>query len=315
MYKIPGHHHISMITKNANQNNDFYKRILGLRRVKITVNQDDPTMYHLFYGDKTGSPGTELSFFEIPLVGNTYRGTNAISRIGLLVPSEDSLLYWKERLEQYGIEHSDITTYANHPALKFEDPEGLRLVLIVSNGEKVDHWKTWEKSDVPTQHQIQGMGPVEMTVRRLKKIASTLTEMFGYTEISRTDSEAIFQSIEGEVFGEIVVKQMDGPSEKPGRGSIHHLAIRVKNDTELAYWDEQVKQRGFQSSGIVDRFYFKSLYFRESNGILFEIATDGPGFTIDGDVEHLGEKLDLPPFLEDRRAEIESVLKPIEEKD
>ncbi|WP_318582041.1 ring-cleaving dioxygenase [Bacillus paranthracis] len=314
MYEIKGHHHISMVTKNANENNHFYKNVLGLRRVKMTVNQDDPSMYHLFYGDKTGSPGTELTFFEIPLVGKTYRGTNAITRIGLLVPSEDSLHYWKERFETFDVKHSEITTYANRPALQFEDAEGLRLVLLVSNGEKVEHWETWEKSEVPAEHQIQGMGSVEMTVRRLDKMASTLTEMFGYTEVSHSEEEAIFQSIKGEAFGEIVVKYLDGPTEKPGRGSIHHLAIRVKNDAELAYWEEQVIQRGFQSSGIIDRFYFKSLYFRESNGILFEIATDGPGFTVDGDVEHLGEKLDLPPFLEDQRAEIEANLAPIEEK-
>ncbi|MBH0347372.1 ring-cleaving dioxygenase [Bacillus sp. BD59S] len=314
MYEIKGHHHISMVTKNANENNHFYKNVLGLRRVKMTVNQDDPSMYHLFYGDKTGSPGTELSFFEIPLVGKTYRGTNAITRIGLLVPSEESLHYWKARFEEFDVKHSEITTYANRPALQFEDAEGLRLVLLVSNGEKVEHWETWEKSEVPVKHQIQGMGSVEMTVRRLDKMASTLTEMFGYTEVSRSEEEAIFQSIKGEAFGEIVVKYLDGPTEKPGRGSIHHLAIRVKNDAELAYWEEQVIQRGFQSSGIIDRFYFKSLYFRESNGILFEIATDGPGFTVDGDVEHLGEKLDLPPFLEDQRAEIEANLAPIEEK-
>ncbi|WNF37427.1 ring-cleaving dioxygenase [Bacillaceae bacterium IKA-2] len=313
MYKIPGHHHISMITKNASQNNYFYCHVLGLRRVKVTVNQDDPSMYHLFYGDKTGSPGTELSFFEIPSVGKTYRGTNAITKIGLLVPSEASLSYWKVRFEERGVEHSDITTYANHPALHFEDSEGLRMVLLVSNGAKVVDWQTWEKSEVPAEHQIQGMGSVEMTVRRLDKLASTLIEMFGYTKISRTDDEEIFQSVNGEVFGEIVVKYFDGPSEKPGRGSIHHLAIRVKNEEELSFWEEQVRARGFQSSGIVDRFYFKSLYFRESNGILFEIATDGPGFTIDGDIETLGKKLDLPPFLEDRRVEIEKNLKPIEE--
>ena len=314
MYNIPGHHHISMITKNVSENNHFYRDVLGLRRVKVTVNQDDPSMYHLFYGDRTGSPGTELSFFEIPQVGHTHRGTNAITKIGLLVPSEDSLEYWKARLEDHGVAHSDMTTYANHPALHFEDPEGLRMVLLVSNGARVEHWETWEKSEVPAHHQIQGMGTVEMTVRRLDKLASTLTDMFGYTEISRSDDEAIFQSIEGEVFGEIVVKYLDGPREKPGRGSIHHLAIRVKNDTELQYWDAQVRARGFHTSGIVDRFYFKSLYFRESNGILFEIATDGPGFTADGDdIETLGEKLLLPPFLEHHRVEIEKSLKPIEE--
>lgn len=314
MYTIPGHHHISMITKNASQNNHFYKEVLGLRRVKMTVNQDSPSMYHLFYGDRTGSAGTELSFFEIPVVGSTHRGTNAITRIGLLVPSEASLTYWKARFEELGVQHGDFTSYANRPALHFEDAEGLRMVLILSNGEKVAHWETWEKSTVPEEHQIQGMGSVEITVRRIDKLANTLTEMFGYTEVSRTAEEAIFQSIKGEVFGEIVVKYVDGPTEKPGRGSIHHLAIRVKDEKELVYWDEKVRERGFQSSGIVDRFYFKSLYFRESNGILFEIATDGPGFTIDGNIETLGEKLDLPPFLEERRKEIEEKLQPIEEE-
>ncbi|QUG41195.1 ring-cleaving dioxygenase [Psychrobacillus sp. INOP01] len=313
MYTISGHHHISMITKNAKQNNHFYRNVLGLRRVKMTVNQDDPSMYHLFYGDKTGNPGTELSFFEIPNVGRTHRGTNAITQIGLLVPTEMSLAYWKARFDEYNVQHSDITSYANRPALFFEDEEGLRMVLLASNGQKMKQWESWGKSNVPLEHQIQGMGSVEITVRRLEKLGSTLTEIFGYTEISRTKDEAIFQSVQGEVFGEIVVKYLEGPTEKPGRGSIHHLAIRVKDDVELAYWDEQVQARGFQSSGIVDRFYFKSLYFRESNGILFEIATDGPGFTIDGNIETLGQKLDLPPFLEQRRAEIEEKLQPIEE--
>jgi len=313
MYAIPGHHHISMITKDAKQNNYFYREVLGLRRVKMTVNQDEPSMYHLFYGDKTGSAGTELSFFEIPLAGRTYRGTNAITQIGLLVPAEESLTYWKARFEEHGVQHGNITVYANRAALHFEDSEGLRMVLLASNGEKVEHWELWEGSNVPLEHQIQGMGTVEITVRRLDKLARTLTEMFGYTEVSRTENEAIFQSVQGEVFGEIVVKYLDGLAEKPGRGSIHHLAIRVKDDKELAHWEEKVRIRGFHSSGIVDRFYFKSLYFRESNGILFEIATDGPGFTIDGDIQTLGEKLDLPPFLENRRAEIEANLKPIEE--
>ena len=313
MYTIPGHHHISMITKNAKQNNHFYKTILGLRRVKVTVNQDDPSMYHLFYGDLTGSPGTELSFFEMPLAGRTHRGTNAITQIGLLVPSKESLTYWKERFEQFEVHHGEITTYANRPALHFEDKEGLRMVLLASNGEKAAQWEPWQKSTISVKHQIRGMGSVEITVRRMDKLTRTLTEVFGYTEVSRTDEAAIFQSVKGEAFGEIVVKSLDGPTEKPGRGSIHHLAIRAKDEAELIYWDEQVRARGLRSSGVVDRFYFKSLYFRESNGILFEIATDGPGFTIDGDIETLGEKLNLPPFLEGRRAEIEAKLQPIEE--
>ncbi|KGR89919.1 glyoxalase [Ureibacillus massiliensis 4400831 = CIP 108448 = CCUG 49529] len=313
MNKILGHHHISMITKNAKQNNYFYQKILGLRRVKVSVNQDDPSMYHLFFGDLTGSPGTGLTFFEIPMVGKTYRGTNAITQIGLFVPSEESLYYWKERFGEFQVKHEEVTTYAGRKALPFEDHEGLRLVLLDSKGEKVpEFWSKWDGSDASIEHQILGMGTIEMTVKNLNKLSITLTELFGYIEVSRTDNEALFQSVEGEGFGEIHVKELDGPKERPGRGSIHHLAIRAKDDKELEDWSEKVKARGFASSGIVDRYYFKSLYFRESNGILFEIATDEPGFTADSSIEELGTKLDLPPFLEGRRSEIEAKLEPID---
>ncbi|OAB40412.1 ring-cleaving dioxygenase [Paenibacillus antarcticus] len=313
MYTIPGHHHISMITKNAQINNQFYRNILGLRRVKKTVNQDAPTMYHLFYGDLTGSAGTELSFFEIPNVGSTVRGTNAITQIGLLVPSFESLVFWKQRFEQLDVNHGEITRYAGRDALHFEDTEGLRMILINNNGEEVpEQWSAWEESIVEQQHRIMGMGTVEITVKHLDRLGKTLTDMFGYIEVSRSDDEAIYQSIEGKSFGEIVIKQQEGPSEKPGKGSIHHLAIRVQNEEELRYWDGVVKERGFHTSGIVDRYYFQSLYFRESNGILFEIATDGPGFTADSTIEALGMGLDLPPFLEERRAEIEATLIPLD---
>ena len=313
MYEIPGHHHISMITKDAQLNNQFYEKVLGMRRVKKTVNQDSPSMYHLFYGDLTGSPGTELSFFEMTNAGRTVRGTNAITKIGLLVPSSESLIYWKGRFEQLDVKHDEITTYAGREALPFEDSEGLRLVLLNNNGEEIpDFWAAWEDSEVEEDHRILGMGTTEITVRYLERTAKTLKEVFGYTEVARSEKEAIFRSVAGQAFGEILVQQQEGPSEKPGRGSIHHLAIRVGNEEELRYWDGVVKKRGFDSSGVVDRYYFQSLYFRDSNGILFEIATDGPGFTRDSTVEALGTGLDLPPFLEDRRAEIESKLKPID---
>ncbi|WOA65342.1 ring-cleaving dioxygenase [Bacillus mycoides] len=312
MYTIPGHHHISMVTKNAKTNNNFYRDVLGLRRVKKTVNQDNPFMYHLFYGDLTGSAGTELSFFEMPNVGRTIRGTNAITQIGLLVPSIESLTFWKRRFESLQVAHGEITTYAGRDALHFEDPDGLRLVLLNNKDEEVpEYWTAWDESSVEQNHRILGMGTVEMTVRSLNELSKTLTGLFSYKEISRSDDEGIYQSIAGQSFGEILVKQQDGESERPGKGSIHHLAIRVKNDEELSYWNEAVKDKGFQSTGIIDRFYFKSLYFRESNGILFEIATDGPGFTVDSAVEELGKELDLPPFLEERRKEIEEKLIPL----
>lgn len=313
MPTILGHHHISMISKNAKKNDEFYRETLGLRRVKKSVNQDDPSMYHLFFGDLVGSPGTGLTFFEIPMVGRTHRGTNAITMIGLLVPSVESLQYWKKRFEELNVKHDEFSRYAGREALAFEDPEGLRIVLLNNNGEEVpEFWATWEQSSVPSEHQILGMGTIEITVKNASKLEKTLTELFGFTVKERLDEQLILQSIESQGFGEILVKELDGPSEKPGRGSIHHLALRAKDDEELAHWDEKVRERGFHTSGIVDRYYFKSLYFRESNGILFEIATDEPGFTVDADVEALGKELALPPFLEDRRQEIENNLEPLD---
>ena len=313
MEKIAGHHHISMITKNIKENNEFYQNILGLRRVKVSVNQDDPSMYHLFYGDLIGSPGTGLTFFEIPVAGRTHRGTNAITRIGLLVPSYDSLIYWGERFTTIGIQHGEITTYAGRDALHFEDPDGLRLVLLNNSEEAVpDFWSEWKDSNVEPQHRILGMGAVEMTVQSLDSLSKTLENIFGFTLASRTDKEAIYQSVKGQSFGEIIIVEQDGPKEKPGRGSVHHLALRVKDGEELRLWEKRISDFGLDIIKMTDRYYFESLYFKEENGIMFELATDGPGFTADASIEDLGKKLDLPPFLETQRAEIEAKLKPIE---
>lgn len=176
-----GHHHISMVTKNAQQNNAFYTDILGFRRVLYTVNQDSPNMYHVFFGDKTGAPGTELTFFEIPMVGRTQRGTNAITQIGLFVPSYQSLVYWEERLQEKGIATDGIGLYAGRAALQFEDAEGLRLVLLNNQNKEVPAgWQAWTGSDVPVEHRILGMGPIEIVVREPNKTIGLLSEVFGY---------------------------------------------------------------------------------------------------------------------------------------
>lgn len=313
MNNIAGHHHISMITKKGQQNNQFYQNVLGLRRVKKTVNQDDPSMYHLFYGDLTGSAGTELSFFEIPMVGSTKRGTNAITQIGLLVPSYDSLLYWKKRFEVLDVKHGELTMYAGRDALHFEDSEGLRLVLLNNSGDEVPaFWRSWDDSVVLEEHRILGIGAVEMTVQLLDSLANTLENLFGYVLASHMGNTAIYQSVKGQAFGEIVIVEQDGPKEKPGKGSVHHIAIRVKDGKELREWHQRIRDFGFEVMKITDRYYFESLYFREENGILFELATEGPGFTVDSTIESLGKELDLPPFLEVKRAEIEGKLEPIE---
>lgn len=313
MNTILGHHHISMLTKNAVDNNKFYNHILGMRRVKVTVNQDDPSMYHLFYGDKTGSIGTELSFFEMPMAGQTHRGTNAITRIGLFVPSMESLSYWQQRFDEFDVSHEEITEYAGRKSLLFEDNDGLRLALQVADEEIVQRFESWADSKIPAEHQIISMGTVEMTVRRIDKLEKTLTEMFDYVKVSGNDQERLYRPASSDFEGEILTKFKDDKREKPGRGSVHHLAVNVKNEDELAYWHEKITAKGFRSTGIVDRHFFKSLYFRESNGIMFEIATaEGPGLTDGIPDSDIGQHLELPPFLEEDRAEIEAKLTPVE---
>lgn len=186
------------------------------------------------------------------------------------------------------------------------------MVLLNHHNQQIPaEWQTWE-SDIPVEHRILGMGTVEMTVRYLSRTVTLLQELFHYTVVTENEKEARLQSIAGETLGEIVVKELEGPSEKPGRGSIHHLALRVATVEELQEWDALIKARGLESTGVVDRYYFQSLYFRDRNNILFEMATDGPGFTVDSPVEDLGKELDLPPFLEEKRAEIEAILEPLD---
>src|SRR5699024_8295423 len=175
------------------------------------------------------------------------------------------------------------------PALHFIDPDGLRLIFVVANGEKESFWQGWDKADIPMEHQILGMGPVELTVRRLNKLRKMLTDLLGYVEKGLVHEGLIFQAVDGEVFGEIIAIEKADKREKPGKGSVHHLAIRVKDESELRELDEKIKAFGFETTGVVDRYYFSSLYFRESNGIMFEIATDGPGFTVDQDETLLGK--------------------------
>lgn len=306
-----GHHHISMITKDAQTNNEFYTNVLGLRRVNYTVNQDSPNMYHIFYGDRTGAPGTELTFFEIPMVGRTQRGTNAITRIGLFVPSYQSLVYWEERLAKNGVQTEGIGLYAGRASLEFEDSEGLRFVLLNNQNKNIPAgWEAWEESDVPAEHRILGLGPIEITVREPKKTVRLLNAVFGYEVVEEKGNFTRVQTA-GQDYSEIVLIQQDGPEEKPGRGSIHHLAVRAKDTEELIAWNEKLLSLGFRTSGHVDRHYFESVYVRDENNILFEIATDAPGFTITGSIDELGTKLNLPPKLEGRRAEIEAQLKPL----
>lgn len=316
---LKGIHHVSAITANALDNFTFYTKVLGLRLVKKTVNQDDTSVYHLFYADERGNPGTDLTFFEIPRAGRTYPGTNSITSTSLRVSDDQALQYWKGRFEQLHVDHDDIQVVNGRSTLSFRDKEGQRLVLISDeNNRGVSGGKPWEKSPVPIENGIIGLGPVELTVSRPDRTANILTDLMGFREIAgyvrQNDQKEVrvFETGEGGTGAEIhLIEDNDSSRERPGRGSVHHVAFRVEDEEELNKWVQLLKESHLPNSGFVERYYFRSLYFREPNGILFELATDGPGFEGDEDFEHLGENLALPPYFEPQRDEIEAKLKPL----
>ncbi|MDZ5473865.1 ring-cleaving dioxygenase [Bacillus sp. 31A1R] len=319
---LKGQHHVSAITADAKRNYEFYTKVLGLRLVKKTVNQDDTSVYHLFYADERGNPGTDLTFFEIPRAGQTRYGTNSISTTSLRVPKDASLLYWKQRFEEHGVEHDEISQVTGRATLSFRDFEGQRLMLVSDeHNVGVAGGQPWEKSPVELEHAIVGLGPVTLTVANLESTAKILTFVLGFKENRRYKNEeqeeiVVFDTGEGGTGAEVHIEvRPDLPVERPDRGSVHHVAFRVENEEELKRWVEYLKEFRIPNSGFVERYYFRSIYFREPNGILFELATDGPGFEGDESFEHLGENLALPPYFENQRAEIEAKLKPLHTKE
>lgn len=318
--EFKGIHHVSAITAAASKNFEFYTKVMGLRLIKKTVNQDDTSVYHLFYGDEKGSPGTELTFFEIPMAGSNREGNNSISATALRVPNDSALEYWKQRLDQFNEEREEIRERGGRLTLGFKDPEGQRLILVSDESNQgVAGGTPWVKSPVPHEYAILGLGPVTLTVPDAAPTVVVLTELMGFrrkgqypSQIARQPDIVVFETGEGGTGAEIHVEERnDLPQERLGRGGVHHVAFRVEDEEELRAWITRINGVKFPNSGFVDRFYFRSLYFREPNGILFEVATDGPGFDTDEHMDHLGESLALPPFLEPKRQQIEAGLKPL----
>ena len=318
---LKGLHHVSAITAKAPENYRFYTEVLGLRLIKKTVNQDDISVYHLFYGDEEGNPGTELTFFELPSAGRNRDGNNSISALSLRVPSDDALLFWTQRFAVFNVEHEEITERGGRKTLAFTDHEGQRLILVSDeHNQGMAGGKPWDKSPVPAEYAITGLGPAHLTVETAEHTALILEDLLGFRRKGTYPSQAagqpdviVFETGEGGSGTEIHLEERkDLPQERLGRGGVHHVAFRVDNEEELKLWIERIRTVQLPNSGFVDRFYFRSLYFREPNGILFELATDGPGFATDEQPEHLGESLALPPFLESKRAQIEAHLKPLD---
>jgi len=311
--QLHGFHHLTAVTADASSNFHFYTKILGLRLVKKTVNQDDVSAYHLFYGDGIASPGSDITFFDWP-AKRERRGTNSIIRTGLQVDNVEALQWWRERFATLGVKHDGISERAERRVLDFEDFEGQRLSLVVREVAHIAH--PWAKSPVPPEHQIRGLACVTLSVKRLETTEAMLTSIMsmrlGHEYVQAGQKIHVFEMSEGGPSAELhVLVEPDSLPSYLGSGGVHHVAFRTPNDEEYNAWDARLRAQRVGSSGPVDRYYFRSLYFREPNGILFEIATDGPGFTADEPLDQLGEHLSLPPFLESRRAEIESGLKPI----
>jgi glyoxalase family protein len=288
---------------------------------KKTVNQDNTQSYHLFYADGEGTPGTEVTFFDIPGLARTHQGISDISTVSLRVKDTASLYFWKERFEQYGVEYEEIAKRASRDTLAFKDFEGTRLLLVADNGEKgVRAGVPWKREDIPLEHAIIGLGPVTLTVGTAEPTVDVLTNIMGFRYVSSYPSFAenqedilVYATGEGGSGAEVHIEtRPDLPRVRLGRGGVHHVAFRVPNEEEYNKWASRLNENSLPNSGKVERYYFKALYFREPNGILFELSTDTPGFATDEPLETMGQTLALPPFLEPKRKEIEEKLRPLD---
>ncbi len=301
-------HHVTAVTAQIGLNLEFYTRTLGLRLVKKSVNQDDVSAYHLFYADAVGSPGTDMTFFDWPNIGANTPGGGTISTTSFRVPGE-ALEWWEARLEAAGAFPETDRDELGRARIQFTDPEGQRLELVDDSRIPGGSTKPWSEA-VAAERALRGIVGVDLISTRPMATSRVLTELLGYKFVP--GSEGTFETGDEGSYASIRLHQPD--SRRVGRvgaGGVHHVAFRVADDDELSELQAKIEAAGLSTSGYVDRFYFHSVYFREPGGVLFELATDGPGFASDESVDSLGKQLALPPFLEPRREEIENGLKPL----
>jgi len=302
-------HHLTAIAGKAQENLNFYTGVMGLRLVKKSVNQDVPDTYHLFYADGAGTPGTDLTFFPWPEMGPGQLGTGLVVEVPFAVP-RGSLKYWRERFDRMGVQYGALETRFDEATLPLTDPHGLPLALVESKDARA--FVPWQKSPVPAEHQLRGLHTVRLWVRRLAPTAEVLINSMGFTLLGRENGWSRYL-VDGGGSGKMI-EIKERPQQNVGRwgtGAVHHVAWRMKDDAEEMAMREALLQAGLFPTGQIDRFWFKSVYFREPGGVLFELATDGPGFDRDEEREHLGERLILPPWLESQRSQIEAALPPL----
>jgi glyoxalase family protein len=318
--ELTGLHHVTAVTAHAAENLAFYTQVLGLRLVKKTVNQDDVSAYHLFYADELGHAGTDVTFFDWAHAAPNRLGQGEVAAVALRVVGRAALDWWRERFDALNVPHGAIEERAGRQTLAFTDPEGQRLQLFDDSGAAVPGGTPWAQSPVPAAYGIRGLGAATLTVGRLEPTALVLTEALGFRQtgawsspVNSTEQLVVFETGAGGPGATLYVAVRSGlPAARQGRGGVHHIAFRTPDDQTHQAWQQRLAGLGLHVTPVIDRFYFRSIYFREPGGVLFEIATDGPGFATDEDAAHLGEQLALPPFLEPHRGEIEAGLRPLD---
>lgn len=314
MNHLKGVHHVTAITSSAEENYKFFTYTLGMRLVKKTVNQDDIQTYHLFFADDEGNAGTDMTFFDFPGIPKGSHGTDEIYRTAFRVPSDEALNYWVKRFDRLNVTHEGITEQFGVKVLSFVDFDDQKYQLISDENNKgIASGKPWQDGPVPLEYAITGLGPVHMRVTKFDYMKEMLEKVLLFKEVASEGALHLFEVGEGGNGAQVVIEhEPDLPAGRQGYGTVHHVAFRVEDRAVLDEWTKRIESFGFQTSGYVDRFFFESLYSRMAPGILFEFATDGPGFMGDEPYETLGEKLSLPPFLEAKREEIEKLVRPID---
>lgn len=314
MNELKGLHHVTAITSSAEKIYDFYTYVLGMRLVKKTVNQDDIQTYHLFFADDIGSPGTDITFFDFPGIPKGVHGTNEIYKTSFRVPNDAALDYWIKRFDRINVKHRGIKEMFGKKVLPFFDFDDQQYQLISDeNNKRVAAGIPWQKGPIPIEYSITGLGPVFIRVDNYEFFQQILEKVFLFRKIAEEGSFHLFEMGEGGNGAQVIVEpNVIMPPARQGYGTVHHVAFRVNDKTELDQWKKHFDMIGLPNSGFVERFYFGSLYVNSAPQVLFELATDGPGFMEDEDYETVGEILSLPPFLEPEREEIEKMVRPID---
>lgn len=314
MEPLKGIHHVTAITSSAQENYKFFTYVLGMRLVKKTVNQDDIQTYHLFFADDEGNPGTDMTFFDFPGIPKGVHGTDEIYKTSFRVPNDEALDYWVKRFDRLEVKHTGIKEQFGKKTLSFVDFDEQNYQLISDeNNEGVAAGIPWQKGPIPLEYAITGLGPIYIRVRNFDYFKEMLEKVLHFEEAAEENGAHLFEVGEGGNGASVIVeKNVVLPPHRQGYGTVHHAAFRVEDRSEIDAWMNRLHGFGFQTSGYVERYYFGSLYARVAPQILFEFATDGPGFMGDEPYETLGEKLSLPPFLEPKREEIEKMVRPID---